>query len=190
VTELELFIDSIHRLNSTGIAYAVTGSMASNHWGIPRSTHDLDFVVQISPRDAQIIAKAFGDDFMVDEEMILSAHQPPYHFNLIDSRSGLKLDFWMVKPEPFDREAFRRRVRCEVVGDELAWLMTAEDVILSKLCWSELSFSDKQVADVVGIVAVQSDALDNDYLRRWADELGVRLTLDKVLSGEIRPKAT
>jgi hypothetical protein len=68
--------------------------------------------------------------------------------------------------------------------------MTAEDVILSKLCWNRLSPSDKQVADVAGIVAVQTDDLDCDYLRHWADELGVRLILDKVLAGEIRPKAT
>ena len=68
--------------------------------------------------------------------------------------------------------------------------MTAEDVILSKLCWNELSRSDKQVADVAGIVAVQADDLDCDYLRRWADKLGVRLILEKVLAGEIRPKAT
>jgi len=186
VTELELFIDSIRRLNSADIAYAVTGSMASNHWGIPRSTHDLDFVVQISASDA----KAFRDVFMVDEGMVLSARQPPYHFNLIDSRSGLKLDFWMVKSEPFDREAFGRRVRRQVVGDELAWLMTAEDVILSKLCWNKQSSSERQVADVAGIVAVQGNELDRNYLRRWADKLGVRLILDKALAGEIRPKAT
>jgi hypothetical protein len=190
VTELELFIDSIRRLNSAGTPYAVTGSMASNHWGIPRSTHDLDFVVQISESDDRGIANAFRDEFMVDEEMILSARQPPYHFNLIDSRSGLKLDFWMVKPEPFDREAFARRVRREVVGDQFAWLMTAEDIILSKLCWNQLSPSDKQVADVAGIVAVQADDLDCDYLRRWADELGIRLILEKLLAREIRPKVS
>ena len=181
MTELELFIDSIRRLNSADIAYAVTGSMASNHWGIPRS---------ISASDAEVIAKAFRDVFMVDEGMILSARQPPYHFNLIDSRSGLKLDFWMVKSEPFDREAFGRRVRRQVVGDELAWLMTAEDVILSKLCWNKQSSSERQVADVAGIVAVQGNELDRNYLRRWADKLGVRLILDKALAGEIRPKAT
>ena len=105
MTELELFIDSIRRLNSAGVAYAVTGSMASNHWGIPRSTHDLDFVLQISEHDVRAIADAFRDDFMVDEGMIRSARQPPYHFNLIDTRSGLKLDFWLVRPELFDREA-------------------------------------------------------------------------------------
>jgi hypothetical protein len=44
MTEQELLADTLRRLNQAGIAYMLTGSMASNFWGIPRTTHDLDFV--------------------------------------------------------------------------------------------------------------------------------------------------
>ena len=44
-TERDLLVDCLQRLNAIGIAYMLTGSMASNHWGVPRTTHDLDFVV-------------------------------------------------------------------------------------------------------------------------------------------------
>ena len=49
MTEQELLLDCLRRLNATGVQYMLTGSMASNAWGIPRTTHDLDFVIQLPP---------------------------------------------------------------------------------------------------------------------------------------------
>jgi hypothetical protein len=47
MSERELLVDCWRRLNRTEAAYFLTGSMASNYWGIPRTTHDLDFVLQL-----------------------------------------------------------------------------------------------------------------------------------------------
>jgi hypothetical protein len=33
------FVNSLERLNRAGFTYFLTGSMASNYWGIPRTTH-------------------------------------------------------------------------------------------------------------------------------------------------------
>ena len=49
MTEAELLADCLRRLNRVGVVYYLTGSMASNYWGIPRTTHDLDFVIQLPP---------------------------------------------------------------------------------------------------------------------------------------------
>ena len=49
MNERELLVDCLRRLNRTELAYLLTGSMASNYWGIPRTTHDLDFVIQAVP---------------------------------------------------------------------------------------------------------------------------------------------
>ena len=49
MTERELLIDCLQRLNRAELDYMLTGSMVSNYWGIPRSTHDLDFVIQLPP---------------------------------------------------------------------------------------------------------------------------------------------
>ena len=46
-TERELLIDCLDRPNRLRRAYMLVGSMASNFWGIPRTTHDLDFVVAL-----------------------------------------------------------------------------------------------------------------------------------------------
>jgi hypothetical protein len=48
-TEVEFLVDVLYRLNQLGVEYMLTGSMASNYWGIPRTTHDVDFVILLKP---------------------------------------------------------------------------------------------------------------------------------------------
>ncbi len=84
---------------------------------------------------------------------------------------------------------FQRRLRISFFGEQ-ASIATAEDVILQKLRWDSLSPSERQIDDAAGIVAVQFDSLDRAYLKKWAAELGVGEKLNKLLSGEIKPKTT
>ena len=120
MTEQELLVDCLRRLNGAGIPYMLTGSMASNAWGIPRSTHDLDFVIQLPPREISKFVAAFQGDYYVDERSVRGAYQPPHQFNVIDQRSALKADFWLLKPVPFEREMFGRRFQDTVFG-ETCW---------------------------------------------------------------------
>ncbi|PYK20343.1 MAG: hypothetical protein DME55_02510 [Verrucomicrobia bacterium] len=189
MTEQELTIDVIRRLNRSGIAYFLTGAMASNYWGIPRTTHDLDFVVQLPIQVIPNLLREFHDDFYLDEHAVRAALAPPYQFNVVDQRSALKIDFWILRSDPFETSMFQRRLSVDLLG-EAAWLATAEDVILHKLYWDSITPSERQSSDAAGIVAVQSDSLDAAYLQRWATELGVTEKLSKLLAGEIRPKST
>ncbi|HEX4351144.1 MAG TPA: hypothetical protein VH251_12190 [Verrucomicrobiae bacterium] len=189
MSEQELLADCLRRLNSASISYYLTGSMASNYWGIPRTTHDLDFVIQLPMSAVARIVQAFSGDFYIEETAVRAAHQPPHQFNAIDTRSALKVDFWLPKPEPFDREMFQRRVQATLFG-ESAWIATAEDVILHKLLWNRISPSDRQLGDAAGIIAVQAGALDKNYLKQWSQELQLANELERLLSGEIKPKNT
>jgi hypothetical protein len=189
MNESQLLSDCLRRLNRTGVAYYLTGSMCSNYWGIPRSTHDLDFVVQMPMSAVPRILQEFSGDFYIEESAVRAAYQPPHQFNAIDTRSALKVDFWLPKPEPFDKEMLRRRMQVTILG-EPAWIATAEDVILHKLIWNRISPSDRQLGDAAGVVAVQTEALDNSYLRQWAREMNLAGELERLLSGEIKPKQT
>jgi hypothetical protein len=190
VTEQDLLLECVRRLNKHGAAYMLTGSMASNAWGIPRSTHDLDFVIQLPPSQIHSFALAFADqDFFVDEQAVRAAFQPPYQFNVIHIPSALKTDFWMLKSNAFERNMFDRRVE-DVWLSEKIWIATAEDVILHKLYWNQITPSDRQLSDAAGVVAVQSGNLDLEYLRRWGRELNVNSDLEDLLSGKITPKRT
>src|SRR5437016_13900816 len=189
MTERELLVDCLRRLNRISVRYYLTGSMASNYWGIPRTTHDLDFVVQLPPSAVPEIVRAFAGDFYIDEAAVRAAYRPPHQFNALDTRSALKVDFWLPDPTPFAQEMLRRRLEVNLFG-EPAWIATAEDVILHKLIWNRISPSDRQLGDAAGVVAVQADALDKSYLRHWAQELKLTGELERLLSGEIKPKQT
>ena len=117
------------------------------------------------------------------------AYEPPHQFNLIHVPSALKADFWLLRPIPFEREMFSRRVKDAWFG-ETTWLATAEDVILHKLYWNRITPSDRQLGDVAGVVAVQQGRLDQAYLRSWAAELGLAAELEAALSGRLKPKQT
>jgi hypothetical protein len=189
MTEQELLLDCLKRLNGVDLPYMVTGSMASNYWGIPRTTHDLDFAIQLPPSAIPRLAEAFANDFFLDEQAIRTAYQPPYQFNALDQRSGLKVDFWLPANTPFEREMFRRRVQ-RTLFQTPAWIATAEDIILHKLYWDKLTPSERQRGDAAGVFLVQGDALDGDYLRRKASELGIEITLQQLFEGSLKPKTT
>jgi hypothetical protein len=169
VTERELLVDCLRRLNRALVAYLLTGSIASNYWGIPRTTHDLDFVIQLPPSAVPRLVGVFQGGFFLEEAAVRAAFQPPYQFNALDERSALKVDFWLSRPEPFDRELFSRRRQARIFG-EPAWIATAEDVILHKLLWHRITPSERQINDAAGIISVQAQVLDLAYLKRWGAE--------------------
>ena len=189
MNERELLVDCLRRLNRSGVTYYLTGSMASNYWGIPRTTHDLDFVVQLATETIPNLVREFRQDFHVDEQAVRTAQTPPYQFHAIDERSSFKIDFWVLRAEPFEMSMFQHRLKISLSGEQ-SWIATAEDMILQKLRWDFVTPSERQVADAAGIVALQSENLDRFYLEKWARELGIDEKVNKLLSGEIKPKTT
>jgi hypothetical protein len=187
--EKELLMDCLDRLNRSGISYMLTGSMASNYWGIPRTTHDLDFVLVMQPTDAARLVDAFRDGFFLQTESVRAAFQPPHQFNAIDESSALKVDFWLLGDNTFERNAFARRLSVTLFGVP-AWITSAEDVILHKLYWNQLTPSDRQLGDAAGVYAVQAESVDLSYLRHWAAVLNVQRELDDLIAGKIKPKKT
>lgn len=177
--QIELFQRTIKILRETEIPYMLTGSFAVNFFGIPRTTHDIDFVVEIRASDAEQFANAFPPDFYADAGMIRQAIANQSMFNIIDPSSGVKIDFWIVKRNPFDQERFRRR-REQTVFGESVFMPTPEDTIISKLLWYQEAQTDKHLNDARGVWEVQKDALDQEYLYRWAARSGLEKELEEV----------
>ena len=57
------------------------------------------------------------------------------------------------------------------------YVATAEDVFIAKLEWAKLSESERQLEDAAGILRMQGEALDFDYIDRWGDALGLTAQL-------------
>jgi hypothetical protein len=188
-TEGEFLADVLRRLNRTGVEYMLTGSMASNYWGTPRTTHDLDFVLVLRPEQVADLVAAFQTGFFIQPDSVLHAFQPPHQFNVIDEQSALKVDFWLLRADDFEQTAFGRRMQVTLF-DVPAWIATAEDIILHKLVWNRKTPSDRQLTDAAGVVSVQAGKIDLSYMLSWADALHVEGELRKLLDGTIRPKTT
>src|SRR5688572_17001186 len=182
---LRRVVDVLHEAN---VAYMATGSLVSSVQGEPRSTHDIDLVVQITPTDAGALRAAFPPpDFYLDEHAIRDAISQARAghdgmFNLLDAVGGDKVDFRVLKDHPFDRERFARRYT-ETVAGVRVFLSQPEDTILAKLRWSaKYGPSEKQFNDALRVYEVQHDRLDIGYIERWADQLGVRELWERIKS--------
>ena len=179
MTEQELLADCLKRLNQSGLPYMLVGSMASNYWGVPRSTHDIDFVIQFDSKDVQRLIKSFEDEFFIQAISVESALRPPHQFSALDNRSALKVDFFRVPDEPYEKERFRRR-QAVTLFDQPAFIARPEDIVLHKLRWHTMTPSDRQLKDAAGILRVSSDAVDQSYLTHWANTIGVTDLLEQV----------
>jgi hypothetical protein len=167
VTAGEVFTRFTAALDRVGIPYMLTGSFASAYFGATRSTQDIDLVIEATPAKLEALRHGLPqNEYYVDFDALLEAHKQQSLFNVIDLRTGWKIDLIFRKSRPFSLEEFRRRQQVEVHGVNL-FVATAEDVILSKLEWSKLSKSQRQLEDVVAILRSRLDRLDRLYLKKW-----------------------
>jgi hypothetical protein len=174
MSQQQLLVRVAATLKSLRIPAMLTGSVASGLQGQPRSTHDIDIVVEISEAQVGPLVAAFPPPrYYLDEHAIRQALASGEHFNLLDTQTGDKVDFWLLTDDPFDVERFARRQSVGYHGATLE-ISTPEDTILKKLDWArQLGVSEKQLADVRAVAQFQRGRLDETYLDRWAARLGV-----------------
>ncbi len=141
----------------------VTGSVASSMQGEPRATHDIDLVVNITPSAVGSLMVAFPPpDFYLDQDAVRTAIEQRSMFNLIELREGDKVDFWLLTDEIFDQSRFSRRQMWDMEGETI-WVAQAEDTILMKLRWAQMSGgSEKHFVDTLRVYEVQFHQLDKN----------------------------
>ena len=166
--------------------YLVGGSLASSVSGEPRSTLDVDLVVELTEKDIEPLVAALGDRFHVDADALRRAVRERSSANLIHYETSTKIDLFVTPGSPLDRKQMERRQRVRVSSDPDGWLYvyTPEDILLQKLRWYRLGneVSDRQWRDVLAIILVQGERLDQAYLQEGANALGVSDLLRRALS--------
>ena len=167
--ELEILQDAAARLERAGIPYMLTGSIALSYYAQPRMTRDIDLVVELAGREAKPVAALFAPDYYASEADIARAIAGSGMFNVLHLVKLVKLDFIVRKDTPYRRHEFGRRQRVRMPGFE-AWIVSREDLILSKLAWAKDSGSEMQLRDVESLLA---GGADRTYLERWAEDLSV-----------------
>lgn len=158
-------------LQRAHILYMVTGSVSVIFYGRPRASHDIDFVVDAKRKDIGRITKAFStlsDEFLVGAKDIETAIVQNHHgFNVLHLPTMLKLDFWLLKDDAFDKERFRRKKRVKLFGQEMIFA-SPEDTILKKLLWYRESKIEKHLIDAAFVYQIQGKMLDKNYMQQWA----------------------
>lgn len=166
------------------ISYYVGGSIASSLYGIARATMDVDLVADIKTEHIDFLISSLADSYYIDEEMILEAILQKSSFNLIHLETMIKIDVFIFKDEPYQNEVLQRK-RMDSIGEGDAsiefYFSSPEDIILNKLQWYKMGgkVSERQWLDIVGVIKIQSDLLDTDYLKRWASKLHLLILLEK-----------
>jgi hypothetical protein len=161
-------------LDRAGIAYMLTGSFASAHHGAPRSTQDIDIVIAANPAQLRTFVQSLPSvEYYSDLDAALEAHKRQSLFNVIDLATGWKIDLIIRKSRAFSQEEFGRRQLVTVQGLPL-FVASAEDVVITKLEWSKLAQSQRQIEDVATILRLRWEALDRSYLDKWISELDLK----------------
>lgn len=172
-------------LEQLGIPYLIGGSLASSLHGIPRATQDVDIVADIKVHHIPLLVDTLKADFYIDADVIREAIQRRSSFNVIHLETMFKVDIFMLREDKSSQEEMARREQYQVSDNppQLLFLSSAEDVILHKLYWFQLGggVSERQWNDVLGVLQVQQETLDYEYLKRSAKQRGVSKLLEQVL---------
>ena len=105
--EMQVLADIATRLESAGIDYMLTGSVALNSYAQPRMTRNIDLVVAFFLKDVARIENVLGADYYVSRDAAREAVLHQSSFNAIHERTLIKVDFMDSKK----RKAFLIRTR-------------------------------------------------------------------------------
>ena len=178
-----LVVDVLHGL---GVPYAIGGSLASTFHGKARTTVDSDLVAELRLEQVEPFVNQLKVAFYVDESSVREAIEHRRSFNVIHLGSAYKVDIFIPRDRDFDR-AQLSNAKAQIVAtdpERMARMATPEDTILAKLEWYRLGGeqSERQWRDVRGIIEVQGERLDRDYMESQATGLGVEDLLQRALS--------
>ncbi len=161
--------DFADRLDRLGIRYMLTGSLAMFHYSSYRMTADIDIVMELESKSGEMLARDIEPDYYVPHGSMRRAIESKRMFNVLHQETSFKVDCVMQKDTPFHKNAFVRRKMVDFHGKKI-YIITAEDLIVSKLWWASDSRSEKQLSDVRNLIRNQ---LDLAYIELWAKKLGV-----------------
>jgi hypothetical protein len=177
----------VTQLHHFEIPHMLAGSFASTYHGDPRTTNDIDLVIDPSAEALEAFVGGLdAERFYVSAEAARAAFEHRGQFNVVLLDSGWKADLILRKERPFSRAEFERRQPAEIAGVSV-FVATAEDTIIAKLEWARAGESERQLRDVVGILDVSGEHLDREYIASWVEDLDLRALWARANAEAARP---
>lgn len=168
-------------LEALAVPYLIGGSIASSILGEPRATLDVDIVADLQLSQVQSLVQVMTGEFFIDERMVIEAIERKSSFNIIHLNTMQKVDIFVLSNQPLAQIEMQRRQQLVLTPhpERLAWVASAEDIILQKLI--DNCISDRQWRDVLGVLKVQAERLDFNYLNQWAETLKLESLMTQAL---------
>ena len=167
--QIDIVRDVSERLDAVDIGYMLTGSMALNGYDLPCVPRNLDFVVTLRPADAEVMVRLFSPDYDISREAVDAAIAQQSFFNLFHRKSRFKVNCIVCQQINYRRTEFSRRQRVKFENFK-TWIVSKEDLIISKLYWARKSRSPRHLRDVKNLAATGCDTI---YIERWTRALGI-----------------
>jgi hypothetical protein len=175
----EAVLKVITALESCEIPYILVGSYSTNAYGIPRSTQDADFVIELGETSIGELSRRLAPSIRIDPQMSFETVTMTRRYVAEVIGTAFKIEFFLLSDDPHSQERFRRRQLVNTL-DRQVWLPTPEDVIVTKLHWAVLANRSKDRDDARDVIAVQRDKIDWNYVHRWCEQHGTRALLDEI----------
>jgi len=176
----DVLFELIETLNAHDIPYAVMGGLAVRVYALPRPTQDVDITVSLSPDQSlellDIVERAGFDvpetyrKGWTDQE----GKMPLVKVGRYVGDHRIDVDVFLTHSK-FQQSMMARR--CAVTLEEReVWLVSPEDLLLLKLAAGR----PRDKIDVQDLLFTLGD-LDEAYMRKWAEKLGVADSLQQAL---------
>ena len=178
LTELDILRDVTRKFDQLNIQYMLTGSLAMSYYSQPRMTRDIDLVVNISQTSIKKMETLFIADYYISIDSVIKAIDNEFMFNLIHTESSIKVDCIVRKKEEYRLTEFERRQKIRLTDFDI-YIVSKEDLIISKLIWFKDSNSELQKKDIKNLLV---SGYDNDYLQRWILRLNLKKHYEDVLN--------
>lgn len=166
---IDLFVKVAKQLEEKQISYMLSGSLAMGYYTISRMTRDIDIVIHLQQSDIEGFVALF-ENFYIHKPTVIEEVERQGIFNVIDFTSGIKIDFIVMKDVEYSKLAMSRRKKFEDV-DGTSWVISIEDLIIAKLRWIQVLFSERQAVDVENLL--KNPNIDKIYLRKWIAQLNL-----------------
>ena len=143
--------------------------MAMIRYTVFRQTADADIILALDFTHREKLIDALEPVYYVPHQAVSRAVETHGMFNVIHQETAFKVDCVLPKPDEFHKNAFAKREKTDYYGREI-WVISKDDLIISKLWWARDSHSEMQLRDVKNLMRAGFVA---EYVEKWTNQIGV-----------------
>lgn len=175
-----LVITIIEALEAEKVPYMLAGSFASMVYGIPRSTKDVDFVIELGQESFAQLIQRLSSEFDLDPQQHLETLTWTRRYILAARKTSFKVELFLKSDDAHHLEQWARKKHLfNPIIQRDVWMPTAEDVVIQKIRWGR----PQDKIDAENVIGVQENTLDWAYIEHWCQAHGTREMLAEIRSG-------